>query len=75
MVRRAEELVTSHAFRIRRRSDMPDSKKSSSKSAESNTPHDYLGNVANQDSSVRDAKVPDEKPDDSTIAQVEEVKE
>lgn len=45
------------------------------KSAESNTPHDYLGNVANQDTSVRDAKVPDEKPDESTIAQVEEVKE
>lgn len=43
------------------------------KKAEKNTPHDYLGNSANQDTSVRDAK-DDEKPDPSTIAQVEEVK-
>ena len=33
-----------------------------------------LGQPANQESSIRDAKVPDEKPDESTVAQVEEVK-
>lgn len=38
------------------------------------TPTNYDGLVSNQETSVRDAKHPDEKPDPSTIAQVEEVK-
>jgi hypothetical protein len=41
----------------------------------SDPPRNYAGQVANQETTLRDAKVPDEKPDESTVAQVEEVKE
>jgi hypothetical protein len=37
-------------------------------------PTNYQDQVANQETSVRDAKHPDEKPDPSTVAQVEVVK-
>jgi hypothetical protein len=37
-------------------------------------PTNYDDLVSNQETSIRDAKVPDEKPDESTIAQVEEIK-
>lgn len=35
----------------------------------------YQDQPANQETSVRDAKHPDEKPDPSTVAQVEEIKD
>lgn len=34
-----------------------------------------LGQPANQETSIRDAKHPDEKPDVETVAQVEEIKQ
>lgn len=38
------------------------------------TPTNDQGQPASQETSIRDAKHPDEKPDPSTVAQVEEVK-
>lgn len=35
----------------------------------------HEGQVANQESSIRDAKHPDEKPDPTTVAQIEVVKD
>jgi len=37
-------------------------------------PTNDAGQVANQETSIRDAKYPDEKPDETTVAQVEEIK-
>lgn len=37
-------------------------------------PTNYQDQVASQETSVRDAKHPDEKPDPSTVAQVEVIK-
>jgi hypothetical protein len=37
-------------------------------------PTNHQGLVANQETSIRDATHPDEKPDPSTVAQVEVVK-
>ncbi len=52
---------------------MADDKKPDVKRAPA--PTNYQDQVANQETSVRDAKHPDEKPDPSSIAQVEIVKE
>jgi hypothetical protein len=52
---------------------MADSKSSTPKRQDPPTNHE--GQVANQETSIRDAKVPDEKPDQSSVAQVEEIKE
>lgn len=38
-------------------------------------PTNYQDQVANQETTLRDAKHPAEKPDASTVAQVEEAKE
>lgn len=38
-------------------------------------PTNYQDQVSNQETTIRDASVPDEKPDASTVAQVEEVKD
>lgn len=52
---------------------MPDSK-SKDDVKRQDPPTNHAGQVASQESSIRDAKVPDEKPDVSTVAQVEELK-
>lgn len=45
------------------------------KSKPSQPTKNHEGLVANQETTVRDAKHPDEKPDPTTVAQVEEIKE
>lgn len=45
-----------------------------SKKKDTDPPENHAGQVANQETTIRDAKVPDEKPDASTVAQVEEIK-
>lgn len=49
-------------------------KKKDSAAKPSDPPTNYAGLVANQETSIRDAKYPDEKPDERTVAQVEEIK-
>jgi hypothetical protein len=43
------------------------------KGADPATNHE--GQPANQESAIRDAKHPDEKPDPTTVAQIEDVKD
>jgi hypothetical protein len=49
---------------------MADAKKKDDAPAEN-----HAGQVANQETTIRDAKHPDEKPDPTTVAQIEVVKD